>query len=224
MDIENLKSRYRGSVAEEYDSRRTGTDKWEREQNAVAEYLDRIVDGRSDLTVLDVPVGTGRFMDLYREYSLAVVGVDVSPDMLDRAREKLADDDGRVTFLVGDVMDLDDVDVDPDVVVCIRFLNWLTLGDVRRALSNVVSKSPSHLVVGVRLRTSTRHRVLGPLRRLYHAVRGTTESKTRIHDERSVLRAFSALGLSVEGRTLVDTWLFGDKYIYWLSLDDGPGS
>jgi demethylmenaquinone methyltransferase / 2-methoxy-6-polyprenyl-1,4-benzoquinol methylase len=65
----------------------------------------RAVDARPGERVLDVATGTGLVaQELVRRFGCAVVGVDQSPQMLQRARRRLADDGAlseRVTLLEG---------------------------------------------------------------------------------------------------------------------------
>ena len=73
------------------------------------------VDGQ----LLDVACGTGLFESLLREQRahMQVTGVDLSPQMLERARERFADDD-RVRFTQGSAERIDAPDATFDVVVC----------------------------------------------------------------------------------------------------------
>ncbi len=69
--------------------------------------------------LLDVACGTGLFETLLREHRprLRITGVDLSPQMLDRARERFAGDD-RVRFITGSAERLDVPDQSFDIVVC----------------------------------------------------------------------------------------------------------
>ena len=219
MDIDQLRARYRGTTASNYEDRRRNSAKWHREQDAVADFVERIAEDVENPLVLDIPVGTGRFFDLYERNSLRAVGVDVSEDMLGEARAKLDDGQTDITLQQGDIMNLAEVDVDPDAVVSIRFMNWLDTPAVEDALSNIEATDPEHVVVGIRVRRTLRHRLGGLVRRTYHAVTGSGESKTTIHDEQQILTYFAECGFTIEDRELVDEGPFGDKYIYWLARD-----
>jgi 2-polyprenyl-3-methyl-5-hydroxy-6-metoxy-1,4-benzoquinol methylase len=216
MDLDRLGSRYRGSTASSYENRRRNSEKWRREQNAVSSFVNRIVSEEDAPRFLDVPVGTGRFFDLYDENSVEAVGVDISEDMLEQAETKLADRSTRISLEVGDIMELADLDVDPDAVVCIRFMNWLDSTDVGDALASISETDPDHVIVGVRVRNSMKHRLGKLIRTTYHLMTGSGGSKTMIHDERLLLDQFTANGFDVYERELVDRWMFGDKYVYWL--------
>ena len=67
--------------------------------------------------VLDVACGTGVLIDDYLQRDVAsVTGVDISPEMIRRAREKFSD--SRVSFLCGDV---ETVDLAPDFDVIVVY-------------------------------------------------------------------------------------------------------
>lgn len=220
MDIERLRARYRGATATDYESHRRDSEKWQREQDAVADFVERIAAETDDPLFLDVPVGTGRFFDIYERNSVAAVGVDISEDMLEEAREKLGDGTAGITLERGDILELSDLNIAPDAVICIRFMNWLDTDDVRTALASIADTGPDHVVVGIRVQNSIRHRLGRGVRRLYHRLLRTGDSKTTIHDEGRIQAHYTGCGFAVRDRQLVDEGIFGDKYIYWLVADD----
>src|SRR5690606_6662025 len=67
--------------AENYERRRSGSLTWRREQEIVESFL-ALADPSPGSSVLDVPVGTGRFNDLYQTFRLRTIGIDISADML----------------------------------------------------------------------------------------------------------------------------------------------
>jgi ubiquinone/menaquinone biosynthesis C-methylase UbiE len=71
--------------------------------------------------LLDVACGTGLFEMKLREHRpcLRVTGIDLSPQMLDKARERLnGEEDGRFRFAIGTAERLSEPDESSDVVVC----------------------------------------------------------------------------------------------------------
>ena len=136
MDFQALSTAYTGATATGYEARRTSTAKWLSEQIAVAELL-RVVP--SGATVLDIPVGTGRFLELYQERGLKVAGRDISPDMLRAARNKLNEVGGLDCSLeLADIRTIPDADDQYDCVLSIRFLNWVD----SRGLEEVLREAP----------------------------------------------------------------------------------
>lgn len=78
--------KYRGSRAGKYDARRQTADKWIAEQKIIQGWLAELPAGSE---VLDLPVGTGRFLDCYQERQLKFHGADLSADMLYTSARKL---------------------------------------------------------------------------------------------------------------------------------------
>lgn len=114
----SLSEKYSDKVAAEYLARRVGSEKWRFEQDSVLGFLRQM----RPLSVLDVPMGTGRFV---ADYPAAWTGMDSSADMLDQA-------DASVQKSVCDVMseEFPEFDRSFDMALCIRFLNWLDIEDV----------------------------------------------------------------------------------------------
>src|SRR3990167_6389150 len=77
--------KYHGPVAENYDAKREETPKWQAEQRIVEDMLSDLPSGS---WVLDCPVGTGRFLQFYAGKGFIVRAMDLSSDMLDKARKK----------------------------------------------------------------------------------------------------------------------------------------
>lgn len=134
-----IRDKYYGRVAELYDHR-SGSPKWRAEDAAMQRFLDRIGSG----SVLDIPVGTGRFLHAYKVRGMSAIGMDISPDMLAQARLKMPDADLRV----GDIMEIDLPDKSVDVVTAVRILSWLTVPEVRLALAEVARVSRTWIVTG----------------------------------------------------------------------------
>jgi len=109
----DLESKYTGAAARDYEARRIGSAKWEFERSSVEAMLPACE------TVLDVPVGTGRFLRLYQARGIAATGLDVSPDMLQLAGEK-----APATLIRGDVL-THELGRQFDCVVCVRLANWM---------------------------------------------------------------------------------------------------
>ena len=85
----------------------------------------------SRLKVLDVGTGVGYFAILLNRCGMDVTGIDLTPDMITRAKE-LADKYGAdVTYEVMDAMELSYADETFDVVIT-RNLTW-TLPDIQKA-------------------------------------------------------------------------------------------
>lgn len=134
--------RYRGAAARDYDATRRHQAKWKRE----AEYLRVALNGASG-TVLDIPIGTGRFIPIYHELGFKyVIGMDVSKDMLDQARKR-----GGATLQIGSVLDIPMVSGLVDWAVCIRLLNLISEDEMKQAVRELCRVSRAGVVLSIRL-------------------------------------------------------------------------
>lgn len=104
--------------------------------------------------VLEVAVGTGLNLPLY-EPSQSVVGIDISPAMLEIARQRALDAGREVELREGDAQDLPFVDGSFDSVVCTFSL--CNIPDTDRALAemNRVLREDGSLVLVDHIRSSS---------------------------------------------------------------------
>ena len=130
--------KYHGEVATGYDAKRESQTKWHEENRLMREFIKDLPAGTS---VVDVPVGTGRFIPLYEELGFHVHGIDISEDMLREAARKAKSD---TTYLrTGNAIELDAPDKSYDLAVCIRLFRWISSDeviDVLEELQRVASK------------------------------------------------------------------------------------
>src|SRR5262245_23377795 len=80
------KTAYRGEVAARYEEHRTVEAVWSQEQAFVQAWIGTL---RPHDTVLDIPTGTGRFIDLLLAKDLRVHAWDISEDMLAQIRARI---------------------------------------------------------------------------------------------------------------------------------------
>jgi cyclopropane fatty-acyl-phospholipid synthase-like methyltransferase len=149
LSFEKLATKYVGKTAEDYERVRAGQ-KWDTEHEAIEQLLASVP--RSS-TVLDIPIGTGRLLPLFKARDFQIFGADVSQDMLAQARAT-AQSIGRPIHLEeADIRSLPFPTDAFDLVVCLRFLNLVderSLDEVLRELSRV---SKGRLLIGVRYKT-----------------------------------------------------------------------
>lgn len=178
--------RYYGSTARDYDRKRSHKPCWAREQAAVEKFVRYG-------PVLDVPVGTGRYLDIYRRKGLEFQGLDASDEMIALARKKCPD----LRAQRGTILDLPFGDKQFGTVVCSRLLNWLYPVDMAKAVQEIRR-------VGKEVVTSIRLGVPG-----HHEGQG---NYTHSHED-----FFSAIdGLFIEGREWVLTAPDGEFAMYHL--------
>lgn len=116
------KTKYSGRVAASYEQARAPSPRWRREQEVVRAFVAEMSAGSS---VLDVPFGTGRFVPIYFERGISTVGVDISADMLEQAKQILGDQFARCDVRIGDAEALPLETQSVDYLVCNRFIKWL---------------------------------------------------------------------------------------------------
>lgn len=78
-------SAYTSDVAHSYDSDREVEDIWQIEQKYIEKEVNDFI---KDAKLLDIPIGTGRFIPVYERRGIQVLGVDISSDMLAEAFKK----------------------------------------------------------------------------------------------------------------------------------------
>lgn len=220
MNFTELAQRYRGQVASRYDARRSTKTKWLREQDAVAQLLARLPAGSS---LLDVPVGTGRFIDLYQSCGLAATGIDVSADMLAEAARKAQPLGYAMALRQGDIRRIDSPDASFDTVLCVRFLNWVDTATLGSVLDELTRVSRRRLILSIRTYLPTNagqlwspigvgRWVLQRAWRVYSALR----SKLHVHRKVDLQRLFAQHRLRIVSMTLVDLHGNGTDYNIYL--------
>lgn len=120
-------------------------------RDVTVDYIRRVVprDGR----VLDLGCGTGPVLAQLRKHGLACTGVDLAPDMLERARMRLrsmglADDD----LHLGDCCRTPFADASFDAVVCLGVISYVeAYGEVLRETARLL-KPGGHVIVSFRNR------------------------------------------------------------------------
>jgi ubiquinone/menaquinone biosynthesis C-methylase UbiE len=116
VSIQTTSKKYRGQMAAKYESKRKPQIRWSLENEIVTTMLQ----GAKGL-VLDCPVGTGRYLKLYRELKLDFIGIDSSEEMLALARKKKLGD----SLEIGDATNLNYKPRTFNHAVCIRFLDLI---------------------------------------------------------------------------------------------------
>lgn len=148
MDAKILSETYVDKVAKNYDTERVGQGKWVQEQKAMDKLIAHIPEGSS---LIDIPVGTGRFFPFYKERNLNVTGLDISKDMLSEAQQKAKKEKlENVDFKVENILDISLKDGAVTTCLCVRFLNWLKWPLVEQAFSEIHRVSSQYMIVGMR--------------------------------------------------------------------------
>lgn len=247
MDFQALSTAYTGAAARGYDARRAPTTKWLGEDSAVAELLRVLPPGAA---VLDMPVGTGRFLKLYHKRGFKVVGRDISSDMLKSARDKLDEVDEleelrgncdtgwtNCSLELGDIRAIPDGDDTYDCALSSRFLNWVDARGLEEVLRELRRVSNRYLIVGIRHWVPTTDLLFrgpnGPRRFAMRHLLGFRRSLRRLlrhplaraphttqHDRAVVLDIFRRLGLRIDVRILVEHGRDGTDYYFYRLIKD----
>ncbi len=170
-DLQYHRAKYIGDTANNYDKERVETEQWKNEQKAVEAFIKKI----KPKTLLDIPVGTGRFFGKHK-----TIGIDVSLDMIEVAEKKMGRKD---KLLLGDIFNLNYTE-DFDVVVCLRFLNWVSIDELKVVLENLTNASKKHLILGIHFDLGQKGGVV-------------------FHKEEEIMRLFGKNKLRVLDKTLV---------------------
>jgi SAM-dependent methyltransferase len=120
--------------------------------------------------VLDVGCGTGDHLLLFRRKGCNVTGIDPSPHMLKRAREKLGN---RADFHLGCAEDLPFSDNEFDIVTLITSLEFTR--DPERAIAEAIRVCRGRVFLGV----LNKYSCLGMLRRIRGARRPSIYNQAR---------------------------------------------
>jgi ubiquinone/menaquinone biosynthesis C-methylase UbiE len=217
--MDKLAWKYRGTVADQYDLVRTGEKKWAREQKVMSVLLASMPSGTQ---VIDVPVGTGRLLEFYKQYGHVVTGVDVSPDMLREAGNKAADLRLEVKLAEGDIRHLLGKSNEYDVAVCLRLLNLIDMPTFRLAIRELARVSRSVVIVGVRHAVplpelfASRTGFVRGLRQQHKRVRRWYEKRGMfLHHRHDVLAQFEEIGLVTLMSSNIESSSDGSEYIIY---------
>lgn len=158
------KHAYHGDVAQRYDENRTRELLWAAEQAYVRGWSSRLPAGT---VVLDLPVGTGRFLPIYAEHDLRIHGMDISSDMIAEACRRYPELAGRFALSVGDAEHLTLPDQSVDCVLCWRLVHLLPGKALVRVLREFRRVSRGEIILEVLAFLPAGHRpgALEPLKR-----------------------------------------------------------
>ena len=144
-NVDNKGDWYHGTVAENYESRRLEQHWWHEETKILEKFLTLIPQGAN---VLDVPVGTARFLPLYIQNRMSMTGLDISSDMLDQAKKLRGDSLNGCQLDIGDATNLSYADNSFDLVVCFRFLDGqVSYEDAIKAIVEYFRVSRKYLIL-----------------------------------------------------------------------------
>lgn len=143
------KSFYKNEVVENYNKKRTASTKWKREQKAAEDIISSFT---SNSTFLDLPIGTGRLLPLFRKYDQKVYGVDISKDMLNHVKESDTDKSCIEELIEGDAENIPLPANSVDAVISFRLLNLVPFDVLSNAIKEFKRVSSGEIIFQVRVK------------------------------------------------------------------------
>jgi ubiquinone/menaquinone biosynthesis C-methylase UbiE len=214
MDLNRLSKKYTGGTAVEYEALREGNEKWQSEQKAIIQLLRSLP---RSTEVLDIPVGTGRFLPTYQQLGLNATGMDVSRDMLEQARQKIRPGSKSISLQRSDIFAIDAPDESFDCVLSLRFMNWIGSTDLARSMSELRRVTRRDIIVGIRhfvplkeLSPLSGRLIRQVLRRVFGAGGLTAHEQRLVHD------IFESLALNIGRCIMIEHGPDGTDYCIYL--------
>ena len=137
---------YHADNAYDYDKLRISTNFWIVEQEAMTSDVRRYI--QPEKKILDLPVGTGRFLELYTQKCLEVTGVDLSAEMLEKCADKGREFPGSLSLIQSASYPLPFEDLSFDYSVSFRFLqSIISMDDVRKTLEELKRVTNVYLIL-----------------------------------------------------------------------------
>jgi ubiquinone/menaquinone biosynthesis C-methylase UbiE len=222
MERNKLAEKYLGETARTYNARRSSKGKWRKEQTAIDLLFESIPHGSS---LVDVPVGTGRFLELCKRREIHVTGIDISEDMLAEARKNAMQLGVKADLRLGNIFELPFSDNSFDCALCVRFLNWISIADVSLALAELSRVSKNYVIVGVRTfpeNQSWLKRSLSSVATLGQSLYSRKRNRsTTPHRKANVIAAFNAMNLDVVRSVPVHSRPNGTRLEFYLLSKTG---
>ena len=137
---------YKGEAAANYDRLRQRNRKWKKETEVVRKIIAGLDPGT---LILDIPIGTGRFLPIYKKNGIRAVGLDISMDMIRQAQKKM-ERTGNIPVIIGDARHIPMASKSVDYIICIRLLNWVTTPMAKDIIRELHRVARNGIVVGFR--------------------------------------------------------------------------
>jgi hypothetical protein len=192
-----LQVRYTSEGARDYDALREGSKRFRNEEAAFAAFFGKV----KPQSVIDCPFGTGRWLPFYQKIKGPIIGIDLSEDMLRAAKLKIEGGPSvDLTLICSSVFEYDfgKLSADPpDVLVCTRFVNWVSAPMMKLAISNLSTSGAKWAIIGASVRPSG----FSFLRRMLMKLRLASQNRVsmrhkapiqHVHDERYLDSIFDA--------------------------------
>ena len=216
--------KYGADEAADYEELRKKEALWWQEEQFIADYFA----GHQPRSILDAPVGTGRFLSHYANAE-EVIGTDISEQMLAESARKLADTRlAHVVLQRGDIFKLDFPANHFNLTICWRFAHLVPaelLGNALRELGRVTQGS---ILLQTYVGRPAWQRKLTSLRRLPGKLlrRMTGNSppalpwghiRAYFHTHETIAAKIAEAGLIIEQQTAIGPYDDSQVYVYQLA-------
>jgi ubiquinone/menaquinone biosynthesis C-methylase UbiE len=216
--MDRLLKAYSGDKASGYDDRRARSKRWEQETAVMLEFLAKV----EPSSLVDCPFGTGRWIPYYEAFGAKkVIGIDLSRDMLQQSKRKLEelsiDRTQAYRLIEASIYDVTQemIGIEPDLVVCVRFLNWVSLLEAEHALLALSKLGCKNVILGISVVPEGTNLV----RRLIYslALRLTNLSRRRkqyVHEESKIFEILARVGWRVTNKAEIMRRLSRKNFFY----------
>ena len=215
MKSVKLNNHYQDEIAANYEAERMHKKKWHAEHQAVDSFLASLPD---QLSVIDVPAGTGRFFPLYARHQHMVHARDISDDMLASARENTVEMIPEPVIKIGDIMDLDYPENNFDIALCVRLMNLVSPDKFRTAFKELNRVSRRYIILGLRHdggRIKQWYKPSGVMQTL-RRVRLHLKGKIVVQSCDGFKRLLTDFDLGIKDKKMIDKRTDGTEYYIYL--------
>ncbi|TGL59769.1 class I SAM-dependent methyltransferase [Leptospira ognonensis] len=147
--IPDINTFYVDDVAKSYESNRVNDRFWKWEHETLSKILQ---DGKKINTIVDCPVGTGRFFSIYKTLNAKITGVDISPDMLKESKNKmeLLGISDQVKLLSSDLLDYKKEEYgEADLFISFRLFHLITPTKIEAMVNKIASVSKDFVILQI---------------------------------------------------------------------------
>jgi ubiquinone/menaquinone biosynthesis C-methylase UbiE len=149
VSLAQTSKKYHGKKAETYDAIRTKQARWDFENETVEQWFREMKPIAKK--VVDVPVGTGRYLKLFHELKVHVTGYDISEEMLALAKKKAPKGAKLIYLAQASATELPGRDQHYDGAVCVRFLDLIDEEAMRKVVTELARVSRRFVICTIRL-------------------------------------------------------------------------
>ena len=141
--MKNANIAYTSTTAQNYDTDRIKEAIWNKEQIFVQQFVSKI---KNKTTILDLPVGTGRFLDIYKNHNHNYIGIDISADMLEIAKQKVPPTTSDL-LLQGTSINMPLPDKSVGTSICWRLAHLLTEDELLKTIKEFKRVTQSEIIL-----------------------------------------------------------------------------